>query len=228
MTESLGVCLKFGPDHDVKADGRKLRYPRDTLCIRPPGCVWSTAATGPVAFLSIDIDPTLLPPGGLRGGMSFAERGDLPDLRLMVGTFRSTAPRLWKESLVAHLVNGLILRGLAHAPNHDPARIPTAADRARELLEHAIAEPPSLTALAAAVGANPFVLLRDFRRRFGLPPHAFLVRLRAERARVLIAHGRDLVEVAQELGFADQSHLTRVFKRLYGVTPAAYRRATSH
>jgi hypothetical protein len=65
VTESLGVCLKFGPDHEVRADGRNLRYPRDTICVRPPGCVWSTAATEPVGFLSIDIEPTLLPPGGV-------------------------------------------------------------------------------------------------------------------------------------------------------------------
>jgi AraC-like DNA-binding protein len=226
VTESLGVCLKFGPDHEVRADGKKLRYPRDAICVRPPGCVWSTAATGPVGFLSIDIESALLPPGGLRGSMSFAERADLPDLSSVVSTLVRSAPGLWKEWLVTHLVDALLARGLVRAPDLDSGRVPRAAARAREILEQTIAEPPSLTELATAVGANPFVLLREFRRYFGLPPHAFLLRLRADRARALLARGGDLAEVAQCLGFADQSHLTRVFKRLYGITPAAYRRAS--
>src|SRR5215475_11800552 len=57
--ESLGVCLKFGPDHEVMANGRKHRYPRDAVCVRTPGCVWSTPSTGPVGFLSLDIAPPL-------------------------------------------------------------------------------------------------------------------------------------------------------------------------
>ena len=227
VTETLGVCVKFGPDHDVKADGRRLRYPRDAICVRPPGCVWSTPSTGPVAFVSIDIEPVLLPPGGVCGAMTFAEVADVADVRSMVRTLRSAATGLWKEGLITHLVDGLLSRGLARAPDLDRGRSPRAADRARDMLEQAVAEPPSLRALASAVGANPFVLLREFRRRFGLPPHAFLLRLRAERARTLLAKGRDLAEVAHDLGFADQSHMTRVFKRLYGLTPAAYRRTVT-
>src|SRR5262249_13544224 len=58
LTESLGVCLKFGPDHEVMADGRERRYPRDAVCVRAPGCIWSTRSTGPVGFVSIDLAPT--------------------------------------------------------------------------------------------------------------------------------------------------------------------------
>jgi len=225
VTQSLGLCLKFGPDHDVRADGKDLRYPADSICVRPPGCVWSTANTGPVGFLSIDIEASLLPPIALRGGMCFARRADLPDLSGVVDVLQSAAPPLCKELMIAQLVDEVVLRGLLHSP---AAReeAPRAALRAREILEQSLASPPSLSVLASAVGANPFVLLREFRRRFGLPPHAYLLRLRAERARSFVARGDDLAEVAQRLGFADQSHLTRLFKRCYGITPAAYRRAT--
>src|SRR5688572_14375538 len=78
LTESLGVCIKYGPDHDVVVAGRVLRYPRDAVCVRTPGTVWSTPATGEVGFLAIDIEPGLLPEGGLRGGMTFAEPSSLP------------------------------------------------------------------------------------------------------------------------------------------------------
>ena len=59
VNESLGVCLKAGPEHEVRADGRALRYPGDAICVRAPGTVWSTRATGSVGFLSIDIESCL-------------------------------------------------------------------------------------------------------------------------------------------------------------------------
>jgi AraC-like DNA-binding protein len=52
----------------------------------------------------------------------------------------------------------------------------------------------------------------------------YLLRQRLERARAWLARGADIVEVAHSLGFADQPHLTRAFKRVFGLSPAAYRR----
>lgn len=222
MTESLGICWKLGPDHDVRADGRALRYPRDMVCIRPPRCVWATAATGPVGFVSVDVATALLP-DGVRGRMSFAAANELPAVAAVIRGLRAATTALAKESLITALVTEVLARGLVRAEVRLDDE-PRAVVRARELLEHALAAPPSLTALAAAVGANHFSLLRAFRRRFGVPPHAFVIRLRAERARAMLARGVELAEVAQLLGFADQSHMTRVFKRCYGITPAAYRR----
>src|SRR5262245_50526015 len=64
VNESLGICVKLGPEHDLRAEGRALRYPRDAVCVRTPGSVWSVRATGPVGFTSVDIDREQLPPGG--------------------------------------------------------------------------------------------------------------------------------------------------------------------
>jgi AraC-like DNA-binding protein len=68
-----------------------------------------------------------------------------------------------------------------------------------------------------------FRLTRQFRQAFGLSPHAYLVRLRLRTARALLAGGREPAQVATEVGFADQSHLGRWFRRTYRITPAAYR-----
>ena len=57
-----------------------------------------------------------------------------------------------------------------------------------------------------------------------MSPHAYLVRLRLEHAGELIRRGRPLVDAALETGFSDQSHLTRLFKTHYGVTPGEFRR----
>ena len=63
-----------------------------------------------------------------------------------------------------------------------------------------------------------------FRHR-GLPPHAWLQQRRLEQARALLRDGCAPLSVALQLGFADQSHLTRQFKQVYGVGPGEYRKA---
>jgi AraC-like DNA-binding protein len=55
-----------------------------------------------------------------------------------------------------------------------------------------------------------------------MTPHAYLMQVRADRARRLIAGGTPLAEAAAGSGFADQSHMTRLFIRAYGITPGAY------
>jgi AraC-like DNA-binding protein len=129
-------------------------------------------------------------------------------------------------STLARLAFGHLIRahgGSAPARRIAPARR-TAVVAAREVLHHRLADPPSMGELAELVGTGPFPLLRAFRAQFGLPPHAYLVQLRVRLAARLLAAGRPPADVAAELGFSDQAHLTRHFKRILGVTPAAYAR----
>jgi AraC-like DNA-binding protein len=88
-----------------------------------------------------------------------------------------------------------------------------------------LAAPPSLEELAAAVNLSPFHFARVFRRVTGMPPHTWLMQQRIARARALLQSGCLPLEVATQLGFADQSHLSRQFKQVYGVGPGAYRSA---
>ncbi len=99
---------------------------------------------------------------------------------------------------------------------------PPAVRAARDVLHERLATPPPLAELAAAVGTGPFALLRAFRSAYGLPPHAYLTNLRVQRARALLDTGLRPAEVAARVGFADQAHLTRHFKRVVGVPPGAY------
>ena len=73
-----------------------------------------------------------------------------------------------------------------------------------------------------------FRLSRAFKAAFGIAPHAYLVQLRLARARQLLASGQPPARVAMTLGFADQSHMGRWFRRAYGLTPAHYRRRCSN
>lgn len=82
----------------------------------------------------------------------------------------------------------------------------------------------SIGDLARRFNCTPFHLIRFFKKESGLTPYACLLRLRLERVRELISQGRSIVDIALETGFADQSHLTRHFKTLYGITPGQFKR----
>jgi len=80
--------------------------------------------------------------------------------------------------------------------------------------------------VAAAVHLSPFHLARLFKQVTGASPHQYLVQVRVNAARALLSAGsgeRSLAEVATAVGFADQSHLTRQFKRHFGITPSRVR-----
>ena len=96
---------------------------------------------------------------------------------------------------------------------------------AKELLQAQLSAPPSLEELAAAVNLSPFHFARVFRRATGMPPHTWLMQQHIARARALLQGGCLPLAVATQLGFADQSHLSRQFKQVYGVGPGAYRSA---
>jgi AraC-like DNA-binding protein len=81
-----------------------------------------------------------------------------------------------------------------------------------------------LDELAAAAGIGKFRLIRVFRERTGLPPHALQVAHRIRAARHLLEAGQTIGETASATGFADQSHLHRHFQRGLGLTPGEYQR----
>jgi AraC-like DNA-binding protein len=81
-----------------------------------------------------------------------------------------------------------------------------------------------LAELANETGLSRFQALRAFKRRFGLAPHAYQLRVRLGLAQKSLREGMPPAHVAAELGFVDQSHFTRHFKQLVGVTPAKYAR----
>lgn len=99
--------------------------------------------------------------------------------------------------------------------------------RVHERLADAPLATPSLDELAALAQLSKFQLLRRFRQAYGMTPFAWLQLQRAERARACIAAGQTLADAAAAAGFADQSHMSRVFTRQFGFTPGAWRRASA-
>jgi AraC family transcriptional regulator len=98
--------------------------------------------------------------------------------------------------------------------------------RARDLL-HDEPGPQSLSELARRIGLHPIYVARAFRARFGCAVGEYVRCLRVERARRLLHHTRlSLSEIAVQVGYSDQSHMTRAFRRAFEQSPAAYRRLT--
>lgn len=112
-----------------------------------------------------------------------------------------------------------------------PAKAVTAIaphiQQVRERLAADLLAPPTLGEMALAAGLSKFQLLRHFEKAFGLTPHAWLLQQRAERARGLIRGGAGLAQAAAACGFADQSHMTRLFARQFGFTPGAWQQAAA-
>jgi AraC-like DNA-binding protein len=102
-------------------------------------------------------------------------------------------------------------------------REPLAVRRAREFLDEHLSDKVTLEDLATAADITPFRLLRAFKHAFGITPHAYQLQSRIRAAHAMIVrHAASLVDIAITTGFADQAHLTRVFKSVMGATPGQF------
>lgn len=137
-------------------------------------------------------------------------------------------------SLYVETIAQTIAVQLLHLHATQAAQIPRSAPslsrpglrRVVALIDSAIDEDLSLTALATEAGMSPYYFARAFRQQFGEAPHQYLLRKRIERGKeLLLRTGTSLVEIALATGFSSQSHFTSTFKRFVGVTPGEYRRS---
>jgi AraC-like DNA-binding protein len=131
---------------------------------------------------------------------------------------------LERESRMLWLMGQLVLRHAIDRPSlHKVGQEHQAVRQVREFLEAHYAENITLEQLALIAHLSPFHLLRVFQREVGLPPHTYQTQVRIARAKNLLSRNWPISEVAFATGFTDQSHLTKQFKRITGVTPGQYR-----
>jgi AraC-like DNA-binding protein len=164
---------------------------------------------------------------GLRGTAHFRAPGFAPGERAARLAFamhdalvRDGATELERATLAAETLSEIIWT----TPPSD-GRAPRAVRRARAFLHDTFAEKISLDDLAAHAALDKFHLVRAFRAEVGLPPYEYLTHLRVSRARELLRRGMIVAEVAQAVGFYDESQLHRHFRRIVGVPPGVYARS---
>lgn len=110
----------------------------------------------------------------------------------------------------------------SRAPDGEERAAAGAVARAKQFIEDNFREPISLDGLAALVGLTRFSLAKHFRKKMGVSPYRYVCEVRVRHAQRMMAQGCRPTEVASAVGFFDQSHLARHFKRTCGMTPSEY------
>lgn len=103
-----------------------------------------------------------------------------------------------------------------HEPNHRLAR-------AAGYIDDNYTQPLKLGDICEAANLSASYLVRAFKARYGMTPHAYMVNRRIEFSRTQLRRGRAIAEVAAEAGFADQAHLQRAFRQFVAAPPGQYR-----
>ena len=133
---------------------------------------------------------------------------------------------LHRDQIVLSLADALAAADSSGIRRELGARNWPAVLRARDLLEAAFGKGVSSAELEAVTGLTRYVLARHFRLCLGTSPYRYLIMRRLDRARALIRRGTPLAEAALASGFADQSHMTRHFRKAHGLSPGRWAAVT--
>ncbi|MFD5521158.1 AraC family ligand binding domain-containing protein [Streptomyces sp. NPDC127066] len=229
--DEFTIGVSVGGSELIGYRGGHIRTGPGSIVVLAPGEMHTggPAACDGYAYRALYAEPSLLREGAVGGLPHFREPLlDDPGLAAALRaahTELSVCPDpLEAESRLPWLLAALTRRHSTARPDRD--EVPGAAriaDAVRDRLAGELQDPPSLASLATDLGLSRYQLLRAFRTATGIPPYAWLAQHRVNRARRLLESGLRPAEVAGLVGFADQAHLTRWFRRVLGVTPAAYR-----
>jgi AraC family transcriptional regulator len=145
--------------------------------------------------------------------LSPAQVGESP--ALLRDAYRSSAGREHLEEIargmIAQLRGGAVPKGTP-----DPRVL-----RAIRMLADRTDDPPTLGEAAAAVGLSPGRFRHLFVAETGLPHRGYVLWLRLGRAVDVFAAGGSLTDAAHDAGFADSAHLSRTFRRMFGLAPSS-------
>jgi AraC family transcriptional regulator len=138
---------------------------------------------------------------------------------------------LYAESLTTTLAAHLLRHYTVWKPPSQGTGQTHPASTLRHVIEYIhdnLDQPLTLAELSQVAGMSPYHFARTFKQTTGVPPHQYVLNARVERARGLLLQGKlTIAEIASQVGFFDQSHLTRSIKRLVGVTPKSLLRQSS-
>lgn len=134
----------------------------------------------------------------------------------------SALEELHRDQIVLDLANALAMAD----PSVTRRKLTThhwrAVGKVRDFLDSNVRNTVTSADLEALSGLSRYSIARHFRACLGTSPHRYLVMRRLDRVRALIRHGTPLADAAAACGFADQSHMTRHFKKAYGMPPGRW------
>jgi len=143
--------------------------------------------------------------------------------KLHVALEDETNPIIERQTLFRTTMAHLIMRHADDPPAPCKVKVErNCVKRVRDYIDAHYDDAVSLERLGSLVNLTPCYLLRLFTKTVGSPPHAYLTQVRVKQAKHLLDRGNPIADVACQTGFVDQSHLTKQFKRTYGITPGQY------
>jgi AraC-like DNA-binding protein len=235
MHEQFGIGLiEGGAQTSASGRGQVEAGPGDIITVNPgeihdgapigdQGRAWKMVyfAPGIVSDAALDIS---------EGGVSFGEFFD-PVMRdhslaTVFGRFFPTLTGGYHDRLLCEELLAELLGGALQIKTGLQSPVPSALRCALDRIEDDPASDVSLADLADLSGLSRFQVLRAFRKVTGFTPHAYLMQKRCGLARRRIGEGHPLAAAAAMSGFADQSHMTRIFVRHFGFTPGEYAAAS--
>lgn len=244
----IALQLQACRDFDLYADGRPIRpqqFDAGSVAIFDLRTTLATDLRDP--FHAIDLYLPLPALSAVAGELGAAKLDDLrhtpgravddPTARSLLLSMRgalAAPPGHTSPLFVDHVAQALAAH-VAHAygglrlpaPPEGGGLSPRHTRRVRELLDANLSGRILLADLAAACGLSIRQFTRAFRQTTGFAPHQWLLRRRIDKAMSLLAHTtQPLSLIATACGFADQSHFTRAFSRVAGMTPARWRRVS--
>ncbi len=232
LGEFWSRCLLSGPywrlylhsDHGagIRIDGEKHELAPDKLHLLPPNCNLQTWCDNPeVKQLYLHFETPCL-----RGSRCICNTIELtPDLRVLTDRLNTLSDEetplrmLHATALASSALTRLPPEALeSHICDHQMQQL-------ANLMRDSPGHPCSVRELAARAGIGVNELIRRFRVALGTPPYQYLTAIRYSNAARLLEERRlSIDEISEAVGIRDRFHFSRTFKRLYGCTPAAYRR----
>lgn len=231
---SLCVGAVLSGERVLTVAGRDIRVAAGQVMVLAPGLVHACPDTGASETVVISVSADQLD----RLGFDAACLGwvepclDDPDLfgcvTGLAGLAGDSVASLERDGALQDLLARLEERARGRP---DPAAgggsRPDSVDAAVRHLAAHVGEEVRLDQLARLAGMSPCRLNRLFSRHMGMPPHEYQTLLRVQAVKAAIGAGVGLAEASAQAGFFDQSHMTRCFRKVVGMTPGQYARGVS-
>ncbi|MES1023694.1 AraC family transcriptional regulator [Gloeocapsa sp. BRSZ] len=215
------------------------RFSNGDICLTPATAPVSVRLHDPSELLSLYLEPTFMK-------QVVAEATDL-DLLEIVPQFKLNDPliyqiglslkanlestsawdRLYTDSMATALSAHLLQRYSTQKPKNQNCSDGLSQTRLRQVIDYIheqSAQNLSLTTMAEIAQMSPYYFSRLFKQSIGLTPHQYLLKYRVDQAkRLLKTTNLSIANIANRVGFVDQSHLNRHFKRHAGISPSQFR-----
>lgn len=228
-TYALGVTMRGVQTFRYRGEQR-YSLPGRVIILHPDELHDGGAATEDgLVYRMLYLEPSVLFQclEAARVGLPFVDDPIVRDDRLAglllaaLGELDRELDDLFVDDFVSRLTDGLVRH--ARLPQRPLGSIAWGQVRAaHDYLEAHVTRGVGSQELERITGLDRFALARHFRAAFATSPHRFLLMRRLQQAKAMIGAGEPIAEVAVATGFADQSHLTRHFKKAFGIAPGAW------